>query len=122
MRLSGDWESWLGFFVDAVASTANQAVHIAQQLNTLLHTDKARLQQLGRLAGSAAQILDALFRNPVINIATLKQITGITPATIGKALDAMEQQLGMVREVTGQKRNRIFTYTAYINILNQELT
>lgn len=121
VRLSGDWESWLSFFADAIASTANQAVQIAQQLNTLLQTDKARLQQLGRLAGSAVQILEALFRNPVINIATLKQMTGITPATIGKALDAMQQQLGMVREVTGQKRNRIFTYTAYINILNQEL-
>lgn len=57
----------------------------------------------------------------MINIATLRQHTGITPATIGKALDAMEQQLGMVRELTGQKRNRIYAYTDYINILNQEI-
>lgn len=121
VRLSGDWENWLGFFADAVASTANQAVQIAQQLNQLLQTHKQRLPQLGRLAGSATQILEALFRNPVINIATLHQQTGITPATIGKALDAMEQQLGIVSEVTGQKRNRIYVYTAYIDILNQEL-
>jgi len=121
VRLTGDWEGWVRFFADAVATTANQAVQTAQQLNELLQRDKARLLQLGRLAGSATQILEALFRNPVINIATLRQHTGITPATIGKALDAMEQQLGMVRELTGQKRNRIYGYTAYINILNQEL-
>jgi Fic family protein len=121
VRLTGDWESWVRFFADAVATTANQAVQTAQQLNELLQRDKARLQQLGRLAGSATQILEALFRNPVINIATLRQHTGITPATIGKALDAMEQQLGIVREVTGQKRNRIYGYTEYITILNQEL-
>lgn len=121
VRLTGDWESWVRFFADAVATTANQAVQTAQQLNELLQRDKARLLQLGRLAGSATHILEALFRNPVINIATLRQHTGITPATIGKALDAMEQQLGMVREVTGQKRNRIYGYTEYITILNQEL-
>lgn len=121
VRLTGDWENWVRFFADAVASTANQAVQTAQQLNELLQRDKARLLQLGRLAGSATQILEALFRNPVINIATLRQHTGITPATIGKALDAMEQQLGMVREVTGQKRNRIYGYTEYITLLNQEL-
>jgi len=121
VRLTGDWESWVRFFADAVAATANQAVQTAQQLNELLQRDKARLLQLGRLAGSATQILEALFRNPVINITTLRQHTGITPATIGKALDAMEQQLGMVREVTGQKRNRIYGYTEYITILNQEL-
>ncbi|MBK8971944.1 MAG: Fic family protein [Hahellaceae bacterium] len=121
VRLTGDWESWVRFFADAIAATANQAVQTAQQLNDLLQQDKVRLLQLGRLSGSATQILEALFRNPMINIATLRQHTGITPATIGKALDAMEQQLGIVREVTGQKRNRIYAYTAYINILNQEL-
>lgn len=120
VRLTGDWEGWVRFFSDAVANTANQAVQIAQELNNLLRQDKARLMQLGRLAGSATHILEALFRNPVINIATLRHTTGITPATIGKALEAMEHQ-GMVRELTGQKRNRIYGYTAYITILNQEL-
>ena len=120
VRTSGDWEAWLLFFVDAIAATANQAVSTAQQLTQLLATDKARLAGLGRLAGSATLILDALFAHPVSNIAALTRATGLTPATIGKALDALEHDLGMVHELTGQKRNRVYAYRAYIDILNQE--
>ena len=120
VRISGNWEAWLLFFADAIAATANQAVSTAQALTQLLAQDKARLAELGRLAGSARQILDALFAHPILNIAALSKTTGLTAATVGKALDAMAGTLGMVQEVTGQKRNRVYAYGAYINILNQE--
>ncbi|OGB21782.1 MAG: cell filamentation protein Fic [Burkholderiales bacterium RIFCSPLOWO2_02_FULL_57_36] len=120
VRITGDWEAWLLFFVDAIAAIANQAVSTAQQLTQLLADDKAHLASLGRLAGSARQILDALFAHPVSNINALVQATGLTPATIGKALDAMEHELGIVQELTGRKRNRVYAYSAYITILNQE--
>ena len=120
VRESGDWENWLLFFVDAVAATATQAVATAQQLIQLHNDDKARLSQLGRLSGSASQLLDALFSQPIANIARLVEMSGLTPATIGKALEAMEQQLGIVQELTGQRRNRVYLYRAYIEILNRE--
>ena len=60
VRISGNWEARLLFFADAIAVTANQAVSTAQALTQLLAQDKARLAELGRLAGSARQILDAL--------------------------------------------------------------
>ncbi|MES2041014.1 MAG: Fic family protein [Pseudomonadota bacterium] len=120
VRITGDWEAWLLFFVDAIAATANQAVSTAQQLIQLLAADKLRLAQIGRLSGSATQILDALFAHPVANIAAIGSATGLAAATIGKALDAMQDQLDMVQELTGQKRNRVYAYRAYIDILNQE--
>jgi len=120
VRLTGDWEAWVLFFVDAVAETANQAVKTAQELNKLRANDKTRLTELGRQAGSANQILDALFEQPIANINKLIEITGISAATVGKTLDALGQQLGIVKEITGQKRNRVFAYTAYIDILNQD--
>lgn len=120
VRLTGDWEAWLLFFVDAIADTANKAVRTAQDLNALLATDKARLVELGRLSGSASQVMDALFSHPVVNISSLHQQTGLTQATVGKVLDALEQQLGLVREITGQKRNRVYAYSAYIDILNRD--
>ena len=55
-----------------------------------------------------------------MNIAALSKTTGLTAATVGKALDAMASTLGMVLEVIGQKRNRVYAYGAYINMLNQE--
>ena len=120
VRLSGDWEAWVLFFVDAVTETANQAVETAQQLNTLRQNDKARLAELGRQAGSAGQVIDALFEHPIASINKLIELTGLTAATVGKVLDALEQQLGIVKEITGQKRNRVFAYSAYIDILNHE--
>ncbi|MBE0490199.1 MAG: Fic family protein [Halomonas sp.] len=120
VRVTGDWEAWLLFFVDAVAETANQAVTTARHLNQLRDQDRARLGELGRQAGSAALLLDALFQQPIANIGHLCQRTGLTPATVGKLLTAMETELGIVQELTGQKRNRIFAYRAYIDILNQD--
>ncbi|NOQ79547.1 MAG: Fic family protein [Gammaproteobacteria bacterium] len=120
VRLTGDWEAWLLFFVDAVAETANQAVNTAKQLNELRQKDKASLTDLGRQAGSANQVIDALFEHPIVSINKLIELTGLTAATLGKVLDALEKQLGIVKEMTGQKRNRVYAYTAYIQILNQE--
>jgi Fic family protein len=120
VRIQGDWEAWLLFFVDAIAATANQAVATAKQLTAKLAEDKARLATLGRLAGSATQVLDAMFKYPIANISSLAASTGLTPATIGKALDALQNQLGIIRELSGMKRNRIYTYSEYIEILNQE--
>ena len=121
VRLTGNWEGWLLFFVDAVADTATQAVNTAQQLNALRAEHRAQLSSLGRMAPSAQQVLDVLFEYPIINIATLVKQAGITPATAGKVLDRLSQpELNIVRELTGQKRNRIFAYSAYIDVLNQE--
>ncbi|GAA5181475.1 Fic family protein [Niveibacterium umoris] len=120
VRTVGDWEAWLLFFVDAIAATASQAVSAAQQLSALHAADKARLPALGRLAGSATQVLDALVARPIANVNAITQATGLTPATVGKALDALEHTLGIVRELTGNRRNRVFAYSAYIALLNQE--
>ena len=121
VRISGDWESWLLFFVDAVAETANQALYTAQQLKQLRQADRDRLSSLGRMAPSAQQVLDVLFEYPIANINTLVEHGNISAATAGKVMDKLAQpELALVRELTGQKRNRVFAYSAYIEILNQE--
>lgn len=121
VRISGDWESWLLFFVDAVADTAAQAVSTAQQLNALRAQHRAQLSGIGRMAASTQQVLDVLFEQPIANIPTLVKQSGLTPATVGKVVDLLSQaELNILRELTGQKRNRVYAYSAYIDILNQE--
>lgn len=119
VRTTGDWESWLLFFVDAVAATAAQAVETAQQLNQLRANDKTRLAGIGRMGTSAIQLLDALFHQPISNMAHLAEQTSLSLATVSRALDVLEQH-GVVQELTGQKRNRIYAYKGYIDILNQD--
>ncbi|WP_016953876.1 Fic family protein [Catenovulum agarivorans] len=121
VRLTGDWESWLLFFVDAVAETANQAVKTAQQLNQLRQTHREQIAKLGRIASSAQQVLDVLFEYPIANINTLVEHGNITAATAGKVMDKLSQpDVALVTELTGQKRNRVYAYKAYIDILNND--
>ena len=119
VRLHGDWEEWLWFFATAVRYAAAQAVDTAQALSALGDADRERIRSMGRIASSALQVHQALFARPVTNIAAIGNVTGQSPHTINKMLDAMTQ-LGMVREVTGMKRNRIYEYSAYLELLNRE--
>lgn len=119
VRLHGDWEEWLWFFATAVRYAAAQAVDTAQALSALGDADRERIRTMGRIASSALQVHQALFARPVTNIAAIGNVTGQSPHTINKMLDAMIE-LGMVREVTGMKRNRIYEYSAYLELLNLE--
>lgn len=118
VRLSGDWEAWLDFFADAVIVTATQAVETAQQLHNLDDEDRARIGALGRAAPSTLQVHRALLEHPIVTSGWLAEKTGLTPATVNKCLAHLER-LGIVRELTAQKRNRIFSYTRYVTIMNQ---
>ncbi len=119
VRLNGNWEAWIRYFTDAVTTVANGAVTTAQLLSQLMISDKTKLFQLGRRASSASQVVDALCGQPIASANMLQQKTGLTHATVGKALDALGQ-LGIVEELTGQKRNRIFVYKAYVDLLIQD--
>lgn len=116
VRLYGDWEAWLEFFASAVTHCATQAVETAVALNALGVADRERVRALGRTAASALQVHQALFARPVGTIQTISAATGQSHNTVSKALDAL-CGLGMVREVTGMKRGRIYEYTAYMEAL-----
>ena len=118
VRLTGDWESWLDFFADAVIETAQVAVETARSLARLAETDRQRINTLGRSAGSALRVQQAMLENPVVSSGQLVEKTGMTAATVNAVLLRLEQ-LGVVSELSGQQRNRLYSYTAYINLMNQ---
>ena len=119
VREHGDWEEWLWFFCTAVRYAAAQAVDTAKALTALGEADRARIGTLGRVAPSALQVHRALFARPVTTIAAIRAATGQSPHTVDTMLRAMAG-LGLVREVTGMRRNRIYEYTAYLDLLNRE--
>lgn len=118
VRLTGDWEAWLDFFAEAVIATATQAVETAQQLLDLSNQDRDKISGLGRAAASTLQIHRALMEHPITTSGWLVEKTGITPATVNKALGHLEQ-LGIVRKLTTQKRNRLFSYAGYVEIMSR---
>ncbi len=118
VRMTGDWEAWLDFFAEAVTVTATQAVETALQLRDLSNQDRDRISGIGRAAASTLQVHRALMEHPIATSGSLVEKTGITPATVNRALGHLEQ-LGIVKELTAQKRNRLFSYAGYIEIMDR---
>lgn len=118
VRMKGDWEVWLDFFIDAVMTTASQAVATAQNLLHLSQVDIDKIKRLGRAAGSVLQVHRALMERPIVTSKWLVEKTGLTAATVNKSLRHLEK-LGIVEEMTSQKRNRLFQYRAYVVVINQ---
>ncbi len=118
VRLTGDWEAWLHFFADAVIHTATQAVDTAQQLMRLSAEDAQRINGLKRISGSGHLIHKAILERPMASPNWIKEKTQLSPATVNACLRELEQ-LGIVKEMTGQKRNRLYSYVEYIQIMNE---
>jgi len=118
VRLTGDWESWLEFFAEAVTFTSNQAVDTIRQLSNLTKKDTEKIKTLGRATTSSLNIHRALLQRPIATSNWLSKATGISPATVNNCLNHLEK-LGIMQELTGRKRDRIFSYTGYIEIINK---
>lgn len=118
IRNTGDWEAWLEFFADAVIETATQAVDTVQRLLALAEEDRKRIQTLGRISSSVQVVHHAMMERPIASPVWLKGKTGLSLTTIGTSLERLEG-LGIVKELTGQKRNRFYGYTQYIALMNQ---
>ena len=119
VRVAGDWEAWLAFFAEAVSVTASQGVESIRKLAQMAAHDAASLAQLGRAAISAGHVHDALLERPIVTAAWLSEKTGLTPATVNKALAHLER-MRIVRRLNTGKRNRLFVYGQYMDILNAE--
>ena len=118
MRAEGDWEAWLDFFLEGVSITAGSAVDTAHRLLALFDDDVARVRTVGRAAASALRVFDALRDRPLATLNALTERTGASYPTVARAVEALET-LGIVREITGRKRQRVFAYTRYLAIPNE---
>jgi len=118
VRLTGDWEAWLDFFADAVIHTATRAVETSQHLMKLSFEDGLRINGLKRISGSAHLIHKAMLERPIGSPNSIQEKTQLSPATVNACLRELEK-LGIVKEITGQKRNRLYSYVEYIQIMNE---
>lgn len=118
VRTQGDWEAWVDFFLEGVEHTAQSAVQTARRLVELFQQDTQRAQTAGRAAPNVLRLLDGLRHRPVCSLKQLCQVSGMTFPTANKAMQTLVT-LGIARELTGQQRNRVFVYDAYLSILNE---
>ncbi len=118
VRGTGDWEEWLDFFLEGVAATATSAVDTAQRLVALFTEDAARVQAAGRGAATMLRVLRSLHERPVITLSEVSRRTGLSFPTSAKGMTSL-MSVGLVRELTGFRRNRVFAYDRYLAILGE---
>ena len=118
VRLSGDWEAWMDFFLEGVRETAEGAFKAAQRILGLFEADRALIQKIGRAAGSALRVHQALKERPLDSISGVSARSGLSFPAVSSALERLVE-LGVAREITGAARNRIFVYDRYLAILNE---
>lgn len=118
VREHGAWEAWLEFFLTGVADTANQAFDAATRIVELFKEDRERITARSERASSALRVHDLLQQNPYLAANQLVERTGLSAPTVNAALADLER-IGVVEEVTGRKRGRVFGYRRYLAILSE---
>ena len=118
VRHEGDWEAWIAFFLEGVTHTAQAAVDTAHRLLGLFRDDTARIAGHGRSVARTQRVFDAFRARPLATIAALASRTGASVPTVSRAVESLET-LGIVKEITGRKRERVFAYARYLDVLNE---
>lgn len=118
VREDGDWEEWLRFFLEGVRITSEEAKRTASQLLAVVARDRQRIEELGRAAGTSLRVLELLKERPLLNIRQVAERLRISFPTAQAALERL-LDLGIVEELTGRRRGRLFVYTEYLALLSQ---
>ncbi|RVT41769.1 Fic family protein [Sphingobium algorifonticola] len=118
IRDAGDWEGWLLFFLNGVASVANLAAETAKRVLRLREEDRQLvINNFDRSASLPLRVLDRLYKLPVIQPNMVAREHATTYQT-ANAIIATLERIGLLTEVTGQKRNRVYVYERYMALFN----
>ena len=119
VRLTGDWEAWIGFFLTGVRTTADEAVSTVRRLAEMFETDRASIERrAGRRAGSALRVHGALKARPVLSLSDAANRASLAFPTASSAMNLLID-IGIAREITGRSRGRLFVYDEYVSTLNE---
>ena len=117
-RDSGDWENWLKFFLRGVSIVANEATETARKIVQLREEHRSILiENLGKGAANGLKLLESLYQRPIFTVNIVADFLDLSPQASNSLTERMEK-LGLVREITGNRRNRIYRYDPYIELFS----
>ncbi len=116
VRTEGDWEGWTDYFLEGVATIADEAVASARELFALISADRNRLLTLDIASVSAARLFERLPDHPIVTVRSAMRLVDVSKPTATRAVEALISA-GILVETTGRKRDRRFAYAAYIDRL-----
>jgi cell filamentation protein, protein adenylyltransferase len=117
VRSDGAWEDWLGFFLEGIASTAQEAADTADRTVKLFDKNRSKIEKLGRGAASALRVHELMQTSPYLRIRTAAKALKLTVPTVTSALNHL-MELGIVKEISGRQRDRLFAYSQYLRMVS----
>ena len=120
VRQEGDWEAWLSFFIYGLQDAAEDALSMAHRVSDLFAADRERIVARIARPASALAVHAALSDRPLGSITDIAERAGVAPPTAAAALNQLTE-LGIADEITGRRRDRVFVYDEYLDILNEDL-
>lgn len=118
IRTEGDWEAWVSFFLEGVAMAAAEAEQSIIAIASLIAADRRKLLQSPKSSPASYRLFEQLPMMPRFTVERVRQQLDTTFPTANSAVQVL-QNLGFVVEVTGQKKNRSYSYQAYVDLLAQ---
>ena len=118
VRDLGDWESWIKFFVRGVSEVSGQATDTSREIVSLREKHRGLIvEEFGNVAGNGLKVLERLFLKPYITVKQIESLTGVTFSAANNLMGKFEN-VGVLTEITGQKRNRQYEYSDYLNLFS----
>jgi Fic family protein len=118
VRETGDWEAWIEFFLKGVIETSHQATKAARDILDLFERDRLKISESNKSKSTTLVIHSFFQRNPISNTSKIEDTCKITLPTVLRNLGNLEE-LGIIKEITGKDRHKIFVYKEYLDLLNQ---
>ncbi len=118
IRAEGDWEGWVAFFLEGVANAASEAERGIVAITSLVAADRRRLLESPKAGPVAYRLFEMLPMMPRVNIERARQILDTSFPTTSAAVNQLVD-LGIVKEMTGQKKNRSYSYQGYVDLLTR---
>ena len=118
VRDHGRWEVWLEFFLVGVKEVAEQANAAARRISNIFESDAQKISTLKRAATMARKVHEVIRQRPIVTISLITKLCDTTVPTATNALGNLEK-LGIVHEITGKERGRVYAYTKYLEVLDE---
>ncbi|MBU4377154.1 MAG: Fic family protein [Candidatus Omnitrophica bacterium] len=119
IRDKGDFESWIKFFLNGIIFVAIEAMEMSHKILALQVKDKAGINEMCRRSKKAAALHDRLFDRPIVSVKDVARMMEVTFPTAND-LSARLIRAGILKEITGKTRGRMFAYKSYLDLLKKE--
>jgi len=115
VRVSNDLIHWVRFFLQGIAETATKGRDVFRQVLALRTEVELAVLTLGKRAANARQLLNLLYRKPIVSAADIERNLSVSPPTANALIRDFEQ-LGLLQEITGQQRGRAYVFDRYLSL------